>query len=173
MRWRRAARLRPGVSPEASGFFGRCAHAISPPTRTWKELVEVRRGDGEELDALQQRQVVAQRFVEHALVELDPGEFAVEKGVGMLDENFRCSEFHMMDSWSMPSVVFVDDDGEAEDLFEEVGLGIHGEAFDGGVGEAGEARRSLPGSRRISICVDALGVGAFEGVGHAEDGGEF
>ena len=70
-------------------------------------------------------------------------------------------------------VVFVDDDGEAEDLFEEVGFRVHGETFDGGIGEAGEADAEFAVFAADFELGDALGVGAFEGVGDAEDGGEF
>ena len=66
----------------------------------------------------------------------------------------------------------VDDDAEAEDLFEEIGLGGHGEAFDGGIGEAGEAEAEFAGLAADFDLRDPLGVGAFEGVGDAQQGGE-
>ena len=44
-----------------------------------EELVEVRRGDRGELDALQQRLRRVGRFLEHALVERQPGQLAVDE----------------------------------------------------------------------------------------------
>ncbi len=72
-RWRTVARLR--ARREAGGVGGFDAAAAQDHQAAdadLEELVEIGRGDGEELDALQQRQVVAKRLVEHALVELDP-----------------------------------------------------------------------------------------------------
>jgi hypothetical protein len=56
---------------------------------------------------------------------------------------------------------------------EEVGFGGHGEAFDGGVGEAGEADVEFAWVAMDFDGGDALVVGAFEGVGDAEECGEF
>src|SRR5207253_6649365 len=44
-----------------------------------KELVEVRAGDAEKLDSLQQGRGDVQRLVEHALVEFQPAQLAVEE----------------------------------------------------------------------------------------------
>ncbi len=44
-----------------------------------EELVEVGGGDREELQAVERRQVVAQRLVEHPLVELEPRQLAVDE----------------------------------------------------------------------------------------------
>jgi hypothetical protein len=68
--------------------------------------------------------------------------------------------------------VFVDDDAEAEDLLEEIGLGVHGESLDGGIGEAGKADAEFAGVAGDFDSGDALGVGALEGIGHSEEGGE-
>ncbi|MEY4242621.1 MAG: hypothetical protein RLZZ245_206 [Verrucomicrobiota bacterium] len=71
------------------------------------------------------------------------------------------------------SIVLVNDDGEAEDLFEKVGLGGHGEAFDSGVCEAGEAQAQ---ARLVAVefqLRDALGVGALKGVSDAKESREF
>ena len=43
-----------------------------------EELVQVGTDDGQELDAFQQRQVVGQSLAEHAVVELQPAQLAVE-----------------------------------------------------------------------------------------------
>ena len=47
-----------------------------------EKFVEVGAGDGEEFDAVEEGQVGAECFAEDALVELQPGEFAVEVGEG-------------------------------------------------------------------------------------------
>ena len=44
-----------------------------------KELVKVRRGDGAELDAVEERQRLVGGQLENATVEVDPGQLAVEK----------------------------------------------------------------------------------------------
>ena len=48
----------------------------------------------------------------------------------------------------------------------------HGEALDGGIGEAGQAQAEFSGFAADLDLGNALGVGAFEGVGDAEEGGE-
>ena len=50
-----------------------------------EEFVEIGAGDGEELDAVEKRELGAKGFVEDALIEFEPGEFAVE--VRRLHEN--------------------------------------------------------------------------------------
>lgn len=57
-------------------------------------------------------------------------------------------------------------------MFEEVGLGVHGEALDGGIGEAGEADAEFAGLAADFHVFDALDVGAFKGICDAEEGGE-
>jgi hypothetical protein len=47
-----------------------------------EELVKIGCGDGEEFDTFQEREVLAEGFIEDALVELEPGEFAIEVGRG-------------------------------------------------------------------------------------------
>jgi len=42
-----------------------------------KEFVEVRPEDGQESHALQQRHILIQRQIEHALIEVEPGKFAI------------------------------------------------------------------------------------------------
>jgi hypothetical protein len=56
-----------------------------------EELVEVAADDGEELDALEQRVRRVEGLVEHALVELEPAQLAVDeqRGVGQLDGRRR------------------------------------------------------------------------------------
>jgi hypothetical protein len=61
---------------------------------------------------------------------------------------------------------------EAEDLFEEVGFGVHGEALDGGVGEAGEADAEFVGFAADFHVLDPLDVGALKGICDAKEGGE-
>ena len=78
----------------------------------------------------------------------------------------------MFRSFISSSVILLDDDGEAEDLLEEIGLGVHGEALDGGVLEAGEADAELVVGAEDLDLGNALGVGALEGISDAEDGGE-
>ena len=57
-------------------------------------------------------------------------------------------------------------------MLEEVGLGVHGEALDGGVCQAGQADAEFAGLTADFQVGDALDVGALEGVCHAEQGGE-
>ena len=57
-------------------------------------------------------------------------------------------------------------------MFEEIGFRGHGEAFDGGIGEAGETQPELAGLAADFELGDTLGVRAFERVGHAEQRGE-
>ena len=71
------------------------------------------------------------------------------------------------------SVVFLDSNFKAEDLLEEVGFRVHGEALDGGVLEAGEADVESAGGAGDFDFRNPLGMRAFEGVGDAENGGEF
>ena len=56
-----------------------------------EELVEVAAEDRQELEPLQQRRARVQRLVEHAAVELEPGELAieVERGVPEVDRRGR------------------------------------------------------------------------------------
>jgi hypothetical protein len=44
-----------------------------------EELVEVRAEDGQESDALEQRRAIVERFVEHARIEREPGQLAVDE----------------------------------------------------------------------------------------------
>ena len=69
-----------GVSPSTLG--------VSMPATTWPaqarhahhvELVEVGGGDRQEAQALEQRMALVLGFLEHAPVELEPGQLAVEK----------------------------------------------------------------------------------------------
>ena len=91
------------------------------------------------------------------MVEFQPGEFAVDKvHVG-----------------GRSGILFVEDDLEAEDIMEEAAFALHGEALDGGVGDAAEGEVDFGAEALDADVADALGVGAFEGVGDAEDGGKF
>jgi hypothetical protein len=53
-----------------------------PADTDHEELVQVGGGDGQELEALQQGHAPIERFVEYALVELEPAQFAVDETVG-------------------------------------------------------------------------------------------
>ena len=57
-------------------------------------------------------------------------------------------------------------------MLEEIGFGVHGEAFDGGIFQAGETDAELVVSFVDFDFGNALGVSALEGIGDAEDGGE-
>ena len=122
-----------------------------------EELIEVGAGDGEELESFEEGFVGAFGLLEDALVEFEPGEFAVDEvhGVGR------------------SGALFGEDDLEAEDVVEDVALALHGEAFDGGIGDAVEGEVDFGAEAFDADVADALGVGAFEGVGDAEDGGQF
>jgi|TARA_B110000914_G_scaffold207680_1_gene204587 hypothetical protein len=45
-----------------------------------EEFIEIRVGDGEELESIKKREVFSQSFIEYALIELQPGEFAIDEG---------------------------------------------------------------------------------------------
>jgi hypothetical protein len=61
---------------------------------------------------------------------------------------------------------------EAKDLFEEVGLGVHGEALDSRIGKAGKADPEFSGVAVDFHVLDALDVGALKCISHAEEGSE-
>jgi hypothetical protein len=61
---------------------------------------------------------------------------------------------------------------EAKDLFEEVGLGVHGEALDSSIGQAGKADAEFSGVALDFHVLDALDVGALKCISHAEEGSE-
>ena len=80
---RRSARAAPGAS-------GRPATASSTPERTWpaqagdahhEELVEIVGRDREEAELLEERMVSVRRLLEHAAVELEPGQLAVDEAL--------------------------------------------------------------------------------------------
>jgi hypothetical protein len=62
-----AGRVAAGVGPRAHGTDA--LHV---------ELVEVRREDGEELEPLEQRRAVVERRAEHAAIELEPAQVAID-----------------------------------------------------------------------------------------------
>ena len=69
-----------GVRPARSGSRRPSAIASSSAGHAdHEELVEVRRGDRGELDALEQRRGGIGRLFEHALVEREPGQLAVDE----------------------------------------------------------------------------------------------
>ena len=67
-------------SGEVRGLSATAAHKGEAADSHLEELVEIRGGDGEELDSLQKRKLGAESFVEDALVEFEPGEFAIDEG---------------------------------------------------------------------------------------------
>ncbi len=54
-----------------------------------EEFVEVGRRDRQETNALQQRMLGVQRFLENAAIELQPGEFAVDEALGTGEQLFQ------------------------------------------------------------------------------------
>ncbi len=86
MRWARAlmaVSCAAGVMPAGSRrrtFAARCAHQAGDADE--KKLIQIRTDDGQELHPLQQRHVVGEPLAEHAVVELQPAQLAV-------DEQFR------------------------------------------------------------------------------------
>lgn len=66
----------------------------------------------------------------------------------------------------------IDDDLKAEDLLEEIALGCHREALDGGVGDAGKDEPEAPLVAADEDLVHALVVGALQGIRHAKECGE-
>ncbi len=54
---------------------------LQPADSDHEELVQVRRGDGEELESFEERVARVGRLVEHALVEFQPTEFSVDEQV--------------------------------------------------------------------------------------------
>jgi hypothetical protein len=71
-----------GEAGGVRGVAAAAAHEHETADADLEELVEVGRGDGEEFDAFEEWEVIAEGFVEDALVEFQPGEFAVEEGSG-------------------------------------------------------------------------------------------
>jgi hypothetical protein len=57
-----------------------------------EELVEIGGRDRQEADALQQRMIEVQRFLENAPVELQPGKFAVDEPLGTGSATLRAAE---------------------------------------------------------------------------------
>ena len=65
----------------AAADFGRpAAHQSGHPDQ--EELVQIRADDGQELEPLQQGQFLGQPLLQHAVVELQPAQLAVEEQVG-------------------------------------------------------------------------------------------
>jgi hypothetical protein len=58
----------------------RTAQNGEPSDANLEELVEIRRGDGEEFETLQEGDLLALGFLEDALIEFEPGEFAIDEG---------------------------------------------------------------------------------------------
>ena len=65
--------------------------AHEPGDADHEELVEVRGEDRAELDALEQRHRRVVGELEHAGVELEPGELAVEESLAFLGDLGRCA----------------------------------------------------------------------------------
>ena len=61
------------VSPGASGEL-----LLQPGDANLEELIEVAREDGQEADAFEQRIALVDRFVQHAIVEVEPRQLAVD-----------------------------------------------------------------------------------------------
>ena len=65
---------------------------LQPPQPDRDELIEVRTGNGQKLQPLQQRQRCVAGFVQHALVEFQPTQLAVEEtGFGGVSHDSRSS----------------------------------------------------------------------------------
>ena len=79
-----------GEAGGVRGVAAAAAHEHEAADADLEELVEVGRGDGEEFDAFEEGKVIAEGFVEDALVEFQPGEFAVEEGSGHGRGAARC-----------------------------------------------------------------------------------
>ena len=58
----------------------RTAKNGEPSDANLEELVEIRRSDGEEFETLQEGNLFALGFLEDALIEFEPGEFAIDEG---------------------------------------------------------------------------------------------
>lgn len=130
-----------------------------------KKFVKIGAGDGEEFDAVEKWEVGAQGFVKHALVEFEPGEFAIDVGRLHGGGVFKVGEISELGC-------FVENDFEAVEVFEEVGLRREGEALGGGIDHAFEVEGGFVFREGDGEVFDVLGVGAFQGVGNAEEGGE-
>ena len=81
----------------AAGVDSGVHHVVEPGHADHEELVEVRRVDGEELDPLEQRDRLVLGQLQHALVELEPGELAVGVQLGGIERGclWRCGDgFH-------------------------------------------------------------------------------
>lgn len=70
-------------------------------------------------------------------------------------------------------IVFIDDDGETEDLLEQIALGRHREALDRRIGQTGQTDVQFAVVADNFQFGDALGVRAFQSVGHAQDRRQF
>ena len=80
-----------GVRPSAvRSLYPAATCRWRPATRTWKNSSRLPREDRQELDPLEQRRPRVLRLVQHAPVELQPGEFAVEVQPGVLEIGQRC-----------------------------------------------------------------------------------
>ncbi len=78
----RGQRLGRGEPVRAAGLGVAGVHlALEPGHADHEELVEVRAEDSEELDAFEQRHRRVLRLLEHAAVELEPGQLAVDVGL--------------------------------------------------------------------------------------------
>ena len=86
-RWTRAATaasVSAGVRPSGPAVWSPGPDAaLQRRHADHEELVQVRAEDGEELHALEQRHARILRLLEHAPVELEPGQLAVDERVGV------------------------------------------------------------------------------------------
>ena len=69
-----------GVSPSSLGVSMPATHLAAQARHAHHvELVEVRGGDRQEAQALEQRMALVLGFLQHPPIELEPGQLAVEK----------------------------------------------------------------------------------------------
>ena len=68
-----------GKSGDIRLEFAGLAQQHQPAYAHLEEFIQITGADGQELDALQQRKFRAQCLVQHALIEFQPGDFAVDE----------------------------------------------------------------------------------------------
>lgn len=69
------------------------------------------------------------------------------------------------------SVILLDDDGEAEDLFEKISLGGHGETLDSRIKARQTNAELVRGASDLNFG-NALGVSSLKRIRNAQNGGE-
>ena len=127
---------------------------VQPGHADHDELVEVGGVDGEELDPLHQRRALVLGQLEHALVEVEPGQLAVGVELGGVEVRRRAVAAVTTSRAMAPSLIYV--------LRIVIWLLRHAEAEDGiaGRGAARSRRRDEEQSRAAGAALKALGVRA-------------